>query len=85
MRDGGPQLGEPLGKRISQPFVQRIDECLPDCGIGRLHRVALAEVDQVDALGDEPALGLVELDERIRACGAKGGGDVHDETLPRPA
>ena len=78
LRDGGSQLGEPFGERISQPLLQRVDQRLADRGIGRLHRVAFAEVDQVDALSGEAPLGPLELDERIRTGGAKGWREVHD-------
>src|SRR2546430_1409084 len=80
----GAELREAFRQRIAQPLLQGVDQRLPDRWVGRLHRVALAEVDQLDAGGREPALRLLELDERVGAGRAEGGGKVHGQTLPRP-
>jgi len=71
------QLGQTLGERVPHPLSQARDERGANRRIGRLHRVALAEVDQLHALSRQAPLGLLELDERIRAGGAQRGRDLH--------
>jgi hypothetical protein len=60
------QLGQPGGEGIRGSFGHRVDQRLPDDRIGRLVRVALAEVDHLDALRDEAAARFLETDEGIR-------------------
>ena len=43
---------------------------------GRLTRITLADVDQLDACGGEPSLLLVELDEGVDAGRGQSGGDL---------
>ena len=64
-RGSGAQLGEALGERIGRALGERVDERLPDGGVGRLVRIALAEVDHRDALVEQPPPRLLEPDERI--------------------
>src|SRR2546425_1584788 len=75
--DGAAELGQPFGKRIRRDLSEALREGSPDHRIGRLARVALAEVDQLDTLSGEPALRLLELDERIGTGRGEGGGQLH--------
>ncbi|TML01292.1 MAG: hypothetical protein E6G36_13460, partial [Actinobacteria bacterium] len=56
---------------------QALSQGAPDHRIGRLARVSLAEIDQVDACRGEAALRLLELDEWIGAGCGQGGGELH--------
>ena len=62
-----PQLGQSLGERVAHQRLDTVDERFADQRIGLLARVALAEVDQLDALAGEPPLRLFEADEGIGA------------------
>ena len=75
VRSGRAQLRQPLRERIRRALRHRRDEGLSDHRIGRLVRVALAEVDHPDAFGDEPPARLLETDERIRRHRGERGRD----------
>ena len=59
------QLGQALREGIRRPFRQRLDERLPDQRVGRLVRIALAEVDHVHAGRQKPPPLLLEPRERV--------------------
>ena len=73
-RHRAPKLRQPFGERIRRDLREALGEGPPDHRIGRFARVALAEVDQLDSLGGEPPLRLLELDERVRTGRREGGG-----------
>ena len=75
--DGRAQLRQALRERVGRDLRQALGERAADHLVGRLARIALAEVDQLDTCGQEAPLRLLELDERIRACGREGGGELH--------
>ena len=68
-----PQLWQSLRERVGRDLRQALGQRPADHRVGRLARIALAEVDQLDARRREPALRLLELDERIGACGRECG------------
>ena len=72
--DRAAELGQPFGERIRRDLREALGEGPPDHRIGRFARVALAEVDQLDSLGGEPPLRLLELHERVRTGRREGGG-----------
>src|SRR5262249_36456872 len=69
-------LRQTLGEGIPHPLFDRIGEGVANRRVGRLHRVALAEVDELDALRGQASPGLLQLHERVCAGGAECGGDV---------
>ena len=80
-----PQLGQPLGERIGGDLREAVRDRLADHRIGRLARIALAEVDQLDALCGEATLRLFELDEGVGPGRGEGGGErnrSHGGILP---
>ena len=64
-RRGVAQLGQSLGERIGRALRQRVDERAADHGVGRLVRIALAEVDHLDSGREQPPPLLLEPRERI--------------------
>ena len=76
------QLGQARGRRIAHPLAEPGHKSLADQWVGRLLRVAGAEVDHLDpALLDAPG-GLVQTDERVRGLALENGGDGHGQTVP---
>ncbi len=74
--------GRPDGRRIAHPLAEPGHKSLADQWVGRLLRVAGAEVDHLDpALLDAPG-GLVQTDERVRGLALENGGDGHGQTVP---
>src|SRR6185295_11749575 len=68
------QLRQPYSRRIAHPLAQTGHERVANQGVGRLLRVAHAEVDHLDpALLDAPG-GLVQTDERVRGLTLENGG-----------
>ena len=80
-RGGGAQLRQALRERIRRALGQRVDERLPDHRIGRLVRIALPEVDHVDAGREQTPLLLLEPHERIRRHLGQHGIDRHERNL----
>src|SRR5262249_4630270 len=72
------QLGQSFRKRVARERFDALDARAPDQRICPLAGVALAEVDQLDALCREPLLRLLEADERIRAGGGENRRELHD-------
>ena len=62
-------LRKALGERVAHALSEPGDERVADQRVGRLHGVALAEVDELDARLSEPPLGALQVDERVRARG----------------
>jgi hypothetical protein len=76
-RDRLAQLGQADRGRVAHPLAQPVHERLPDHRVGRLARVAHAEVDHLDAaLAHEPRR-LVQAHERVRGLPFEDGGDGH--------
>ena len=72
-----PQLGQPDRGRIAHPVAEPVDEGLADLRVGRLARVARAEVDHVDPARLDALRGLVQAHERVRRLALEDGGDGH--------
>ena len=80
LRPGGDrlaQLRQPDRRRVAHPVAEPVDERLADLRIGRLARVAGAEVDHLDPARLDPAGGLVQAHERVRRLPLEDGGDGH--------
>ena len=76
------ELGQADGCRIAHPLAEPGHERLADHRVGRLLRVARAEVDHLDpALRDAPG-SLVQTHERIGGLALENGGDGHGQTVP---
>ena len=62
---GLAKLRQPGGERVGSTFRERVDERPPDHRVGRLVRIALAEVDHLDALREQFSARLLEANERV--------------------
>ncbi len=83
VRDGLPQLRQPLRERVAGDLRQRVDERALDARVGALARVADAHVDDLDALRLHAPLRLLEADEGVRAGARQQGRDErHTGILP---
>ena len=80
-RGGSAQLRQPLCERIRRALGQRVDERLPDHRIGRLVRIALPEVDHVDAGREQAPLLLLEPHEGVRRHLGQDRVDRHERNL----
>ena len=76
-RDRLAQLRQPDRGRVAHPVAQPVDEGLADLRVGRLARIAGAEVDHVDPARLDPAGSLVEAHERVGRLPLEDGGDGH--------
>ena len=85
--DGRTQLGQALRLRVPHGLREPIHQRAANERIGGLARVALSEVDDVDATGRRLLLCLLETDERVRRLLGQHGGERHAATLAgsRPA
>ena len=63
---GVAKLGQSLRERIRRALRQRLDERVADHRIGRLVRIALAEIDHLDPRREQPPPLLLEPRERVR-------------------
>ena len=77
------KLREPLGLRIAHALAQAVDQGLPDRRVGRLARVALAEVDDLDPGLGGLALRTLEPEEGVRRLRREDGRDVHRPNASR--
>ena len=62
---------------IAHPVAQPVDERLPNQRVGRLARIARAEVDHAHASGLDQRPSLGQADERIRRLPLEDGGEGH--------
>ena len=76
------QLGQADRCRIAHPVAQPVDQRLLDLRVGRLARVAGAEVDHLDSARLHAPRGLVQAHERIRRLALEDGRDGHRQTVP---
>ena len=71
------QLRQTDRGRIAHPVAQSVDECLPDQRVGRLARIAGAEVDHAHAACLNERSRLCQTHERIRRLALEDGGERH--------
>ena len=62
-------------------LFQRIDQSFPDERIRGLARIALSEVDDLDACLRRLALRLLDAHEGVRGLRGQDGGEAHGRTL----
>ena len=67
----------PSRRRVGRERLERRHERLADERRRLLARLADPEVDEVDAVGAQPRLGLGQAHERVRAQAGEGGGELH--------
>ena len=71
------QLRQPDRGRVAHAVAQPVDQRLADLRIGRLARIADAEVDHVDPARLDPPGCLVQAHERVGRLPLENGGDGH--------
>src|SRR5439155_12050052 len=71
-----------LRRRVALGIGESVDERLPDERVGRLPRVALAEVEDLDPRGRGLPFRLLDPHERVGGLRRQDGGDVHE---PKPS
>ena len=79
-RPGGnrlAQLRQPDRGRVAHAVAEPVDQRLADLRIGRLARIAGAEVDHLDPARLDPAGRLVQAHERVGRLPLEDGGDGH--------
>jgi GTPase len=84
-RDRFAQLQQPLRLRVAPGRRDCIHERLLDQRIGRLARVSLPEVEDLDAFRRPFAFCLLDPDERVRGLRRQNGGDLHGANASRSA
>jgi len=67
------ELRQALRLRVAAGFAESVDERLPDQRIGRLPRVALPEVEDLDPGCGRLPFRLLDADERVRGLGSQDG------------